>query len=219
MLLLYNAGRRRISVKSRRSLCAGACAGVAAFLIAVLCERAETAEGPREAGPTDPSGDRDPRPEIVRDTWGILHIFASTRSDGFCATVYACAEDRILQMNLIRRKVAGRLAEVFGPGSVDSDSASRIAGHAVHCIAAYERLPERLQGYLKACAAGVNTYIKAQPESVARRFRLLGIPLRAGHPRSCRGTDEGDARLATEGIRRPRPGAGTSGRAAERRVT
>jgi hypothetical protein len=48
--------------------------------------------------------------EILRDPWGIPHVFAAAESDGFFGLGYAAAEDRLLQMELIRRKAAGREA-------------------------------------------------------------------------------------------------------------
>jgi len=67
--------------------------------------------------------------EILRDLWGTPHVFAAAEADGFFGLGYAAAEDRLLQMELIRRKAAGRLAEAFGPEWVDSDREARIAGH------------------------------------------------------------------------------------------
>jgi len=51
-----------------------------------------------------------PTVELLRDPWGIPHVFAAAESDGFCGLGYAAAEDRLLQMELIRRKAAGREA-------------------------------------------------------------------------------------------------------------
>ncbi len=122
-----------------------------------------------------PLVENEPPCEIVRDTWGTPHIFAESEADGFFALGYACAEDRLLQMDLMRRRAAGRLAEVFGADVLDSDRASRIAGYPRHCRAAFERLPARFQEFLLAYAAGVNAFAAAEPQAVARRFAPLGI--------------------------------------------
>lgn len=113
--------------------------------------------------------------EILRDQWGTPHVFAASETDGFFGLGYAAAEDRLLQMELIRRKAAGRLAEVFGSDWVDADREARIAGHTVYAPQALAKLPERWQAALRAYAAGVNSWREANPDAVARRFQPLGI--------------------------------------------
>ena len=76
---------------------------------------------------------------------------------------------------MIRRKAAGRLAEVFGPDWVDADREARIAGHSAYAPRAFAKLPERWQEALRAYAAGVNAWREARPDAVARRFKPLGI--------------------------------------------
>jgi penicillin amidase len=128
-----------------------------------------------------------PTVELLRDPWRTPHVFAAAEADGFFGLGYAAAEDRLLQMELIRRKAAGRLAEVFGPDWVDSDREARIAGHAPYAPRAFAKLPARWQEALRPYAAGVNAWREAHPDAVARRFKPLGIepedlPLTALHP-------------------------------------
>jgi penicillin amidase len=123
--------------------------------------------------------------EILRDPWGTPHVFAVAEADGFFGLGYAAAEDRLLQMELIRRKAAGRLAEVFGLDWVDSDREARIAGHAPYSPRAFAKLPARWQEALRAYAAGVNAWREAHPEAVARRFKPLGIEPQPWTPSDC----------------------------------
>ena len=123
--------------------------------------------------------------EILRDAWGIPHVFAEGEADGFFGLGYAAAEDRLLQMELIRRKAAGRLAEVFGPNWVDADREARIAGHTAYAPRAFARLPERWQEALRAYAAGVNAWRQANPKTVAGRFKPLGIQPEPWTPTDC----------------------------------
>jgi len=88
-------------------------------------------------------------------------------------------------MELIRRKAAGRLAEVFGPDWVDADREARIAGHTAYAPRAFAQLPERWQRALRAYAAGVNAWREAHPEAVARRFKPLGIQPELWTPADC----------------------------------
>ncbi len=122
-----------------------------------------------------PVGARGGQVELLRDPWGTPHVFAEAESDGFFGLGYAAAEDRLLQMELIRRRAGGRLAEVFGPEWVDRDREARIAGHGPYAARAFARLPRRWQDALRAYASGVNAWRAEHPEVVARRFRPLGI--------------------------------------------
>jgi len=123
--------------------------------------------------------------EILRDPWGTPHVFAAAEADGFFGLGYAAAEDRLLQMELIRRKAAGRLAEVFGPDWVDADREARIAGHAAYAPRAFTKLPERWQEALRAYAAGVNAWAKEHPDVVARRFKPLALEPQPWTPADC----------------------------------
>src|SRR4051812_17096514 len=59
--------------------------------------------------------------QIARDARGVPHVSAGTDHDLFFGFGYAVAQDRLFQLEHIRRKAAGRLAEVLGPEAVESD--------------------------------------------------------------------------------------------------
>ena len=123
--------------------------------------------------------------EVLRDPWGVPHVFAGAETDGFFGLGWAAAEDRLLQMELIRRKAAGRLVEVFGADWVDADREARITGHAAYAPRALAKLPERWRQALSVYAAGVNAWREANGEAVARRFKPLGILPEAWTPADC----------------------------------
>lgn len=112
--------------------------------------------------------------ELVRDRWGVPHVFASNENDGFFGVGYASAEDRLLQMDLFRRRAGGRLAEVLGSQWVASDRRFRIAGIHRHCLEAVANLPREMRSYIASYAAGVNSFIRSQPDAVRKRFEKLG---------------------------------------------
>jgi penicillin amidase len=114
--------------------------------------------------------------ELVRDHWGVPHIFASNENDGFFGVGYASAEDRLLQMDLFRRRANGRLAEVFGAQWAASDRKFRVAGIHRHCLEAVATLPAEMRSHLASYAAGVNFLIRSQPDTVRKRFDKLGVP-------------------------------------------
>jgi len=63
--------------------------------------------------------------QVVRDRWGVPHIYAQTADDLFIAQGFVQAQDRLFQMDLWRRSVQGRLSEVLGPNFVERDAMTR----------------------------------------------------------------------------------------------
>src|SRR5580765_6008570 len=62
---------------------------------------------------------------ILRDTWGVPHIYAANQDDLFFAQGFVQAQDRLFQMDLWRRSVQGRLSEVLGSNFVGRDAMTR----------------------------------------------------------------------------------------------
>src|SRR6266702_4704690 len=90
---------------------AGACCAI--LLAASL--RAETVAVPGLHKPV----------EILRDRWGVPHIYAQTVDDLFFAQGYITARDRLFQIDLWRRIGTGKLAEAIGPSAIDRDKLAR----------------------------------------------------------------------------------------------
>ncbi|MGH8497830.1 MAG: penicillin acylase family protein [Methylococcales bacterium] len=90
------------------------------------------------------------------DGQGIPRIQASTRADAFHALGFVTARDRLFQMDLLRRSTAGRLAEIFGPESVNGDRWHRIMGFSHLASEIFARLPAEQREVLEAYSAGVN---------------------------------------------------------------
>ena len=68
--------------------------------------------------------------EVARDEWGIPHITARTMHDAFFAQGYVHAQDRLWQMETLRRVSEGTLSEIVGQSTVAVDWFSRMAGLA-----------------------------------------------------------------------------------------
>ncbi|MCP5117673.1 MAG: hypothetical protein GY953_43170 [bacterium] len=113
--------------------------------------------------------------EIIRDQWGVPHIYADSEADGFFGVGYAAAADRIVQMELFRRRSRGRLAEIFGRELVATDRKFRLAGVSQYCDQAAANLPSDIRSIFRSYAAGVNAFVRNNPETVARRFAALEI--------------------------------------------
>ncbi|MGH9329743.1 MAG: penicillin acylase family protein, partial [Vicinamibacterales bacterium] len=67
--------------------------------------------------------------EVVRDRWGVAHVYAQTVDDLFFAQGFVAAQDRMWQMELWRRTAEGRLAEVAGPDYVARDTFARLLAY------------------------------------------------------------------------------------------
>ncbi len=109
--------------------------------------------------------------EIIRDEWGVPHIYAADAHDLFFAQGFAHAQDRLFQMDLNRRLGLGRLAEVTGPMSLSLDKFARYLGWPRAARAQVDGTDEATAAVIDAYAAGVNTFIATQP--LPAEFRLL----------------------------------------------
>jgi len=112
---------------------------------------------------------------VVRDRWGIPHIYAANTHDLFFAQGYVHAQDRFWQMEFWRRIGSGRLAEVLGESALESDRFIRTVGW--HRTAAQEvaQLDDDLRLALEAYAAGVNAYISTHSNRLGLEFTVLGL--------------------------------------------
>src|SRR4051812_35988662 len=110
---------------------------------------------------------------IERDRWGIPHIFADNHRDLWFAFGFAMAQDRLFQLDYLRRKGMGRLAEVLGPEAVPLDLVARIVGLNRIAQAELQRLPEETRDLLEAFSAGVNLWIEQCGEQLPIEFDLL----------------------------------------------
>ncbi len=109
--------------------------------------------------------------EVLRDRWGVPHVYASSLSDLLFAQGFVHAQDRLWQMEFQRRLVAGRLAEILGPSVVPVDRATRTIGMYRVAEAEVGMLTATGRAEVEAYAAGVNACLVLQPLPV--EFALL----------------------------------------------
>src|ERR1700704_4043709 len=64
--------------------------------------------------------------EILKDRWGISHIYAKTEGDLFFAQGYNAARDRLFQLEMWRRQATGTVAEILGPKEFNRDIGNRL---------------------------------------------------------------------------------------------
>ncbi len=115
--------------------------------------------------------------DVLRDEWGIPHIYADNTHDLFFAQGYVHAQDRFWQMDFWRHVSAGRLSEVAGEGLVESDTFIRTMGWnrmARDTLAHYESEEPEMMAILEAYSAGVNAYIDANRGKLSVNHTILG---------------------------------------------
>ncbi|WKA26403.1 penicillin acylase family protein [Bradyrhizobium roseum] len=95
---------------------------------------------------------------ITRDSAGLPTIDATTDADAAFALGYIHAQDRMFQMDLMRRYGAGRLSEWFGRPTLGSDRFMRTLGIGSLVEKQYQRLSAPVRGLLRSYAEGVNAY-------------------------------------------------------------
>ena len=116
----------------------------------------------------------DERAEVLRDSFGVPHIYAQTEHDLFYLQGYVTAQDRLFQMDLYRRAGAGRLAEVLGEAALDSDRQFRTFGFSRVADRELRLLRDRTRANLSAYADGVNKFLEQHGESLPIEFVILG---------------------------------------------
>jgi len=99
--------------------------------------------------------------EVLRDCWGVPHIYASNRWDLFFALGYLQAQDRLWQMDFYRRLATGTLAEVMGEAALEFDRLTRRVGLGRVARRDVDRLQPEVREALEAFAAGANAWIAA----------------------------------------------------------
>jgi penicillin G amidase len=95
------------------------------------------------------------------DELGIPRVTAENAADAFHALGFVTAGDRLFQMDLLRRKTAGRLAEIFGENALKQDRWNRVMGFGQLASTIVSGLPAAQRQLLEAYAAGVNQAMAA----------------------------------------------------------
>ncbi len=112
--------------------------------------------------------------DILRDGYGVPHIFARSEDDAWFGVGFAHAQDRLWQMEVMRRAGQGRLSELLGKRAVGSDAMMRTLGLYRLAEADFAHLAPPVRRALVAYAAGVNAYIAAHAGALPPEFVLLG---------------------------------------------
>lgn len=139
-----------------------------------LCCQSQSSQTIRMSGLQQPV-------EIIRDRWGVNHIYAQNEHDLFFAQGYSAAQDRLFQLEIWRRQATGTVAELLGPQEVKRDIGTRLFRYKPNATPAdidKELLHYHPHGPLivKAFVAGINAYVTEilkTPEKLPFEFRVL----------------------------------------------
>ena len=111
---------------------------------------------------------------VTYDSLGVPNISAANLPDLFFAQGYVTAQDRLWQMDMMRRYTSGDLAEILGPAYVKYDRENRILGLRQVAQRSAANLDPQQRTQFEAYAAGVNAYIEQHRKTLPLEFRFLG---------------------------------------------
>ncbi len=117
---------------------------------------------------------------IVRDKFGIPHVEAAFEADVWFGMGFACATDRLFQMDYDRRRACGRLSELLGASAVPADVLARRLGLEVSARQDIEAMTPGTRSMFESYAAGVNAAINEVPTSP--ESELTGVAMEPWEP-------------------------------------
>ena len=112
--------------------------------------------------------------EIVRDRWGVPHIYAKNARDAFLAQGYVHAQDRLFQLEYSRLLARGSLAEALGPAALEADRWSRVIGFWRAAEQDVTALAPEDRDALAAYTAGINAFLEANRLRKPAEFTIVG---------------------------------------------
>ena len=164
---------------------------VALLAVAALVTTAGTALAQTPSGPRDAlavAGLRQPV-EVIRDRWGINHIYAQNEDDLFMAQGYLAAKDRLFQFEIWRRRATGTVAEILGPRELTRDIGTRLHKFRGNLDAELNHYHPRGKTIVEAYVRGVNAYVDEAMRDAGRaadrvphaRHHARQVDARGGH--------------------------------------
>ena len=116
--------------------------------------------------------------EVLRDQWGVNHIYANNEHDLFFTQGYCAAKDRLFQFEIWRRQATGTTAEILGAREIKRDIGTRLFQYRGSIEKDLAKYHPRGVAIINAYVQGVNAYIKEanqHPATLPIEFKLLHI--------------------------------------------
>jgi len=127
---------------------------------------------------SDISLDLNDRVEVLRDNYGINHIYAKNQRDLFFMQGYLSARDRLFQFEIWRRQATGTVSEIFGEGELKRDIGTRLFMFRGDIKDEFNHYHDDGYEIITSYTDGVNAYIKEvlnEPKKLPIEFELLDI--------------------------------------------
>ena len=116
--------------------------------------------------------------EIIKDHWGISHIYAKNEADLFFAQGYNVARDRLFQLEMWRRQATGTVSEILGPRELNRDIGNRLFMYRGDLQQELNWYHPHGAAIVAAFVAGINAYIaetRRNPTLLTPEFKMLGL--------------------------------------------
>jgi len=120
--------------------------------------------------------------EVYRDSMGVPHVYASNEADLYRTVGYVMAQDRLWQLDLMRRITTGRLSEVLDPGLVEADLLFRALDFPGKSKKVMAKSDPEILACLEAFSDGVNQFIDQNQKKLSFEFTMLGYKPDAWEP-------------------------------------
>jgi penicillin amidase len=111
--------------------------------------------------------------EVLRDKWGVPHIYAKNQHDLFFAQGFVAAQDRLFQLELWRRHAAGEMAERLGDAGVEADRFARLIRYRGDMDAEWQSYAPDAKEIATAFTDGINACIDQFGDRLPLEFELL----------------------------------------------
>jgi penicillin amidase len=129
--------------------------------------------------------------EILRDRWGIPHVYAKNADDLFFAQGFVAAQDRLFQMDSWRRIGVGETAAVVGKQGLEADRFARLLKYRGNLDAEWASYSPDARQIATAFTRGINAYIDHIGDRLPVEFQILGIKPAKWQPEDCLGRMSG----------------------------
>lgn len=145
----------------------------AGFVLFLIVKHVARRALPDYAHPVELSGLKD-KVHVYRDAYAVPHVFAANEHDLYLTVGYLMAQDRLWQMDLLRRVTTGRLSEIFGADMVGSDHLLRSLRIPEKSEMVLAHSDGKILQALEAFSSGVNQYIENAGNRLPPEFTILG---------------------------------------------
>jgi penicillin G amidase len=126
---------------------------------------------------------------VVRDRWGVAHIYAEDKHDLFFAQGFVAAQDRLFQMEVWKRAGQGRLSEILGASALARDVSARKLAYRGDMQAEFKSYGSDTEEILEAFTQGINEYIRGVTapggQGLPVEFTIAGFTPDPWRPKDC----------------------------------